>query len=216
MASTLGELKIKLNYSLGTASTSLNTNERREYAINRAIEKIIEQYDMPQYTISSTLSFTSGVADLPSDFLRPLLLITDKKRYERIDFDAFLRDISNTYTIQYDTANSKEVVKVYPADTTSLDLWYIQQPAQLSSDSDTTRFPTYWDDAIVEYAAALLLQFNRQYDEYTVKLQSAEDMLAKAWQNERQRITGKEHQRLTSVFSTNSLLGNYQSIYTRT
>ena len=218
MAFTLGDLKTKLNFALGTSETNLMTVEKRTDALNRSIQIILEQYAIPQYVISTALSFTAGIANLPTDCLQPLKLVDPTQNsndFKRVNWDSFADNVSNTYTITWDTAGSKEVIKSYPTNYTTLTFWYIMNPPTLVSDSDFPRFNSWWMDAIVEKAAEKLLTDVGTFNRAEAKQATADNLIAKAWQNERQRIVGPEENKLTSVFSKKkSLLQGRSTITT--
>lgn len=208
MGASLGTLLQKQNFSLGTSETNLYTREKRIDAINLAITQVLDDYDIPQYTISTTLNFTAGTATLPTDCLRPFK-ISDNNNvpYDQVDFETFARNIPQTYSVQWSTTADAEVVKSSPALTQSLTFWYIQIPTALEEDSDTYRFKSWWDNAIVEKSVATLLLNSRNTDIAQQKEVKANELLAKAWQNERKRLVGREDQRLQSVYEKKSLLG---------
>lgn len=209
MGSTLGDLKIKLNYAIGTSETNLMTEDKREDAINRAINIVVQQFSIPQYTVSTSLSFVSGVANVPTDCIMPYLLYQTSQpqlTYQGIDFDRFRFNLSQTFTIKWDTASSLEKFYIYPADTVSLTLYYLQRPTALSEDDDTVRFNSFWDEGIVEKAAEQLFISTQNFSMAEVKSVVAKDLLAKAWQMERSRLQGQEDQRIQSVYEKHNFI----------
>jgi len=217
MSVTLGELKIKLNYAVGTSETNLLTQEKREDAINRAIQSILEQYPIPQYVVSTPLSFSSGVADLPDDCVQPLKLVDPTNayiEYDRISWDDFPLNINQTYTILWDSDDEVEVVNIYPTTPTSLTFWYVQNQDLLVDDTDTARFNRWWIDAIAEKAAEKLLTDVASFNRSQAKKFVGDDLVAKAWQIERSRITGVQDNKLKSIFTRRSLLGGNRSSIT--
>lgn len=206
---TLGELKILLNFTVGTSETNLLTNEKRLDALNTVIQNILEQFPIPQYVTSTTLTFVSGLSALPTDCIMPLKMNDASQPtiiYDRIDWDDFLFNISQTYTIQWDGINDVEQIAIYPQTPTSLQFWYIQNPDPLVDDVDTVRFNPWWAKAIAEKAAEKLLTDSAAFNRAQAKKQVADDLLAKAWQTERARITGIQDNRLKSIFTKRSLL----------
>ena len=57
-------------------------------------------------------------------------------------------------------------------------------------------------------------KYSASLDDYVAeaKKELADDLIAKAWQIERTRLTGTQDQKLTSVFSRRSILGTTRSI----
>ncbi len=206
---TLGELKIKLNFAVGTSETNLLTNEKRVDALNTAIQNILEQYPIPQYVASTNLTFTSGLTDLPADCLMPLKITypTDAyTEYDRVDWDKFTLNIAQTYTIQWDDVGEVEQIAIYPQTPTLLKFWYIQNPDILVDDADDIRLNVWWKKAIAEKAAEHLLTDSAALNRAGSKAGAADNECAKAWQIERTRITGIQDNRLTSIFTKRSLL----------
>lgn len=211
MAITLGQLKVLLNFALGTSETNLLTKPKREDAINASIQNILEDYAIPQYVISANLSFTNGVASLPTDCITPLKLNDPNQKtiiYDRINWDNFSYNLTQTYTIKWDTVSSSEKMYIYPANTTTLEFWYVQNQPVLTTDSNTIRFNPWWAKPIAEKAAEKLFTDSASFNRADAKEKTANDLIAKAWQTERARITGVQDNKLTSIFTKKSLLGS--------
>lgn len=216
---TLGDLKIKLNFAVGTSETNLLTVEKREDALNRAIQIILEQYPIPQYVISPNLTFTNGVATLPDDCVMPLKLVSPTDAYtiySRVGWDKFPYNIPQTYTIRWDTATNLEKIYIYPTTATSLTFYYVQNQETLVDDADECRFNPWWANPIAEKAAEILLTDTANFNRAQAKQIVADNLMAKAWQIERQRITGVQDNKLTSIYQQTSLLGGNRSSITGT
>jgi len=137
---TLADLIQTQSLSLGTSETNLYTNDKRIDAINRAVESILEQYTISQYTIKTILNFTAGIATLPDDCLIPYKLADNQDtEYQQVDFDKFALNISCSYLVDYDTLTDTERLNIYPQLTVPLNFWYIQMPTPLSDDADTVK-----------------------------------------------------------------------------
>jgi hypothetical protein len=211
MGSTRGLLKTKLTYALGTSETNLFTQDKRNDAINKAVEHVIQMYPIPQYTVDTTLAFTSGVASLPTDFVRCWKLWNSGQQLEYVliqpnDFD---NNVSYTFTIKWNTAilpSGAESTYIYPADTVTLNFRYGQIPADMTSDSDTVRFPERWDDGIAEMAAYFLFIDSRNYDTAEIKKRLYRDHLAHAWSVENQRYQDPRFLRVESKFESMGIL----------
>jgi|GEM_PF-6173784 len=204
--STLGDLQTKLNHSLMNAETNLYTNEKRIDAINRSIETILKKFDVPWYTLTSSISFTSGAATLPATFLRAIKVFNSSDlEYTQVSPNDFDNDISNTWTIKWDGTSAFKLY-IYPASTTSLTYRYIEYPTRLSASSDTVRFPVYWDEAIAELAAFTLLQQSRNTSDAQVKKMIADDKIAEAWQQDAKLVDGPVGMRLKSLYEDYSFL----------
>ena len=207
---TLSDLEIKLNFALGTSETNLLTREKRVDAINRVIQTILEQYPIPQYVVTNDLTFYQGVTGLPGDCVQALKLADPKNpatEYSRVSWDSFSLNRPQTYTIAWDSNIQQETIKIYPSwNNVSLRFWYVQNQPLLVNDTDSPRFNVWWQDAIAEKAAEYLLISSASFNRAEAKKGVADDLIAKAWQIERSRITGVQDQRLTSIYSKYSLL----------
>jgi len=216
MSITLGELKLSLDKAVGTSETNLMTQDRRVYAINRAVEKILQMYDIHEYTIKTNVSFNTGTGLLPADCLRISLLRDENQNidYDMTDFEAFNDHQDFSYKLEYDTTSEQDNIYMWPQDTKTMTVWYIQQATRLVNDGDKVKFKNYWDDAIAEKAAEFLFTDTRNFNAAQAKQTTANDKIEKAWQNDRQRLVGKEAQKLTSVFSRRRLLRESRTPYT--
>lgn len=208
MGSTRGLLKTKLNYALGTSETNLFTNDKRNDAINKAVEHVIQMYPIPQYTVDSTLAFVSGSIALPTDFVRcwKLWNSSTQLEYTLVQPNDFDNNMSYTCTIKWDTGTSTEKIYIYPADTVTLSFRYGQIPVDMTSDSDTVRLPERWDDGIAEMAAYFLFTDSRNYDSAEIKKRLYRDHLAHAWSVENQRYQDPRFLRVESKFESMGIL----------
>lgn len=214
MGANLGELKLLLNSVVGTSETNLMTNEQRRIAINRAVETIVEQFDIPAYTDDIQIAFNNGLGNLPDDCLRPLYMIdSQKNEYTEVDYERFGDEEYYDYKIKYNSTLQIEQIYTYPTYSQTLTLFYIVKPTELVNDTDQVRFKSWWNDAIVEKAAEILFTNVRNYNAAQAKRQNADDYIAKAWQNDRQRIVGRRDQHLTSIYSRKHM---FRDIFTQT
>ena len=215
MGATLGQLKLDLTEALGTSETAFFTNSARTNAINKTIREILDQFDVTQYQVSTTIGFSAGIGSLPTDCLRPLYLVDQyKNEYIQQDYERFLENTTNTYKIAYSSTLGYEQIQIYPTTTTSLTFFYMVNPTDLSSDTDTVRFNNTWNRAIAEKAAGYLLLNARQYDVANAKMQYADSLIAKAWQNERLRIVGRAAQKITSLYGVKDRFLNASTSFT--
>lgn len=216
--STLTQLLTKLSRALGTTETNKFTSDNRTAAINTAIESLLEMYAVPQYITTSTLTFSAGIASLPTDCLKPIRLFQADastsqltREFLLINQNDFDSHVSNTYTIKY--ISSVEKLYIFPAETVSLSFRYLVAPTYLSSGSDTVRFPTRWDDAIVQLAAYYLFSDDNQQDRASSKYQLAIDLSSKVWQAENARYESPETNKLESVHAKRGILSDRSNIF---
>lgn len=215
MGATLGQLKLDLTEALGTSETAFFTNSARTNAINKTIREILDQFDVTQYQVSTTIGFSAGIGSLPTDCLRPLYLVDQyNNEYIQQDYERFLENTTYTYKIIYNTSTNLEQVQVYPQLNSLLTFFYMVNPTDLSNDTDTVRFTNTWNRAIAEKAAGYLLLNARQYDVAQAKMQYADSLIAKAWQNERLRIVGRAAQRITSLYGVKDRFLNASTSFT--
>jgi len=211
MGSTLSTLKTGLNTVLGVAETTFKTEEARTDAINYGLRRILLRYDIPQYITTETVSFTSGVASLPTGCLEPrklFLSTAPRSPYLLVRPDDFDLNVSKTYKIAFDTASSTEKMYIYPASTTSLSFRYLKL-VELSAATDAIRLNSWWDKPIATYAAAHLWKRERRYDLSEELEKQADEEAAEAWQVESKRWQSNADTRLQSVFERRPILSDF-------
>lgn len=213
MTITLDELTTELTDVLGTGETNLYTNDRRLRALNRAIQQILLWYDLDQYRVTTTLNFNSGVATLPTRMLRPVQLRNASQNlpYTQVDFEQFQGQIPRTWIYEYDDSNDTELARVYPTHTGSLEFTYMQMPEELSSTVTSLRLKFWWIRPIACRAAQYLFIQTSNFNRAEGAQKAAEDAQADAWQSERQKITGKEQQKLQSIYEDYPLIGGFST-----
>ena len=211
MGATFGTLQQYLSQALGTSESKMMSTDDRKSAINRAIREILAQFDVEKYINETTMTFSSGLASLPTDCMRPYLLINSAQQIEwrQVDLEDFVYgNNSYIYKIKYNEVLEIEQMQTLPANSMSLTFFYVQNPADLVNDGDTVRFNSYWDQAIAEKAAEILLMNFRNFDAAAVKKGIADNLTAQAWQNDRKRLVGRQGQRLTSLYERTGIFGS--------
>lgn len=195
---TLGNLIIALERRLGTSQTDVFTQAKKEEALNLARREILLQYELEDFIFEATVSFTSGVGDLPSDFLRrargeekslsrrvgkvavrqgfanrDLYNATTGEDYLKVSIARFDDQRDFTWTVKQDASQVKKI-NIYTADTVDLTLRYVQNKADMSEDTDESGFSPQFDYAHTLWAAYYLLQDTREYQD------AAPEMLRRA------------------------------------
>ena len=201
--STLSTLKSSLSRYLG--AQYIYNGDQQTAALNYARKYILLNYYVDEFCVETTLTFTSGKATIPSDYLRRVKLYTTSDatdEYDRVNVNDFDSDISKTWTIKDDSGTRK--IWVSPDSTTSLTLRYIKLPSDMSSDSDTSYFNTWWDDAHCLIAAWWLL-FNDRQPEAANKLTMANELLQTVL---RQQSEDEEELQTVSTYFDDHLLLN--------
>lgn len=217
MAIILDDILIELTDALGTAEQNLYTYDRRVRAINSTIQQLLTFYDIDQYRVTVNLNFNNGVAVVPDDMLRAIQIrnAAQNTSYLQVDFLQFQEQVPNTWIFQYNTVTDAQDIHVKPALTGQLEFSYTQMPAALVDGSDSLRLRDWWLQAIAYQAAAYLFKQTSNFNRAESAEKTANDFKAMAWQSERQKIVGKEEQRLRSVYETKPFLtrSNYAWAY---
>jgi len=210
--STLSLYKSLLTEKLGTSATSYFTAQARTDAINEAVVDITNNYDIPALFKKSTLSFTSGLATIPTDFFRMVKMwhATDSTpEYTYVSEDVFDQTSSTTsnnwWTIDYDTGSSTRKIYINPTSITSARIRYIKTPTTLSADGDESGLPTIWDDAVAYRAASILANNANQFDKMQVMDRQANESMARAYGTSKNQGGVKGYSRLRSVYEKYSI-----------
>jgi len=212
---TLGDILILLDNSLGTTESRFFTESKRIQAINTAMKKILMMYDVNEYIHEDSLAFVNGVCAQPTGCMRLNLLVDSSgNEYELVDFETFKYKQGLTYTVKYDTVTSAKYLYIYPANSVSLYLTYIEQYTNMTASGDTIRLGDWWAEGIAEKAAAILLRNARMYDVAQDKETSAKKMLDDAYQNDRPGLQGRTLTRLQSIYERKNMFTNWAYIST--
>lgn len=199
---TLGELKQALVRVMMNSQTNLYNDDLRGWALNEAVRTVCLQYAVPQYIATSNVAFSSGVGNLPSDFLRSLALYDSSSTapvyYQQVPVTSFIENMAYTFSIQ--TVSAVDKLKIYPTTATSLTLMYVSKPTDMSSDSDTTLLPDTFKRAVAMKAKSFLLEASGDLDRYAPALAAAEKAIGEAWQAESLRWSGARDTRIHSIF----------------
>jgi hypothetical protein len=207
MAITLGQLKVNLNYSLGTSETNFYTNDKRVDALNTAINNILEMYQIPQYLQESTLTFTSGIAPYPATALMPVKIWgPNNDEYLFVHPNDFDSEIPYTVTVKYNTLTEIDEIYAWPNNVTSLTIRYINLPDPLVADSDKVRFSKKWEDGITKLAAYFLFLDAQKQDQAASAQVQSRQLITNAWQMETKTYDSPELNVLQSAYDKISLL----------
>ena len=130
--------------------------------INQAIQDMVEHLYIEK---SATLTFTLGVASLPSDFYAPISLYVDDKEMEQIY--SYEERIDDTEEPAYYLITSEEL-EIFGKDTTDTGAFiYYARPATLSADGDIpVEIPIRFHDKIFIYVKAQMMMRRGIHDEY--------------------------------------------------
>lgn len=190
MASTLSSLQSKLTRYLGAAY--IYTSDQQTAALNYARKYLLLNYYIDDFVVQTTLTFTSGKATVPTDYLRKVKMFdANDVIFTRKNVNDFDLDITNTWTIKDDAGTRK--IWVYPTATTTLYLRYVKIPTDMVATSDTSGFNPFWDDAHCAVAAWWLL-FNDRQPAAAEKLMVAQELIQTALRN-----AGEEEEELKLI-----------------
>ncbi len=190
---TLTTLQVAVLRRLGTSAIDLYTPDKQTEALNRARKKILMEHNIEDFIRETTISFTSGVGTLPSNYLRRVNPENPKKRdlwndsastdYLKVSIARLDDEDSDTWTI--DNTTGTKQVKIIDADTVTLNFRYIYLPDDMSDPSDDSGLPSYFDDAHALFAAVLLLKDEREIETAAVVEQYYKDELFLALSTEK-------------------------------
>lgn len=102
--------------------------------------------ELGNFEKSASLSLTTGVASLPSDFVGFIAILRDGVAIPPTSLHN--PNTSNGYVLSYKT------ITVYPLQTETLTLIYNYAPAALVGDTDIPDIPLGFDQALVFYSVA--------------------------------------------------------------
>ena len=176
---TLSALTTSTRRALGTSDSGYFTDTLIADALDRAQLEIVEQYEVEDMIRETTIAFTSGVGALPSDYLRRVFPETDgmngsvgrdgrdlwndsaDEDYNRVSVARFDKDVDLTWTVS--TLGGTKQVQIFEADTVTLNIRYLKQPASLTASVDSG-LPSYYDRAHTLLAAFIMLDERREIE----------------------------------------------------
>lgn len=192
-------------------ATYIYNDDKKTFAANAARKHLLSNYEIGEFIRTASVSFTSGVASKPSNYLRGLKLFnptTTTLKYDRIDENQFDNNQSYTWTIKWDGTSAYKMY-IYPADTTTLTMRFIYLPTDMSAQSDDSGFNSYWDEALGAMAAYYTLLFDRQTAAATSMLTWATELTEMALRQ--QSIESGQSNNLQTIYDTDLLLGSEES-----
>lgn len=212
--STLSTYLTGLTYKLAQSSTAFFTEPMRIAAINEAITKLTESYEIPDLVIRSSLTFSSGTVAIPSNFQRMIKMwdtSTEATEYTYLINDIFDNIITQNqdtkyWTIDYSTTTSTRRFYVNPDDTTTVYVRYLKNPTTLSVGGDESGVSSYFDDAIAYWSAAILFKNSGDYPKSQTMELASRQAIQMAFQSVVQVGGRKQHARVRSVYESVPIL----------
>lgn len=167
--SSYTEYNTQVNYLLGTTSEDFWTAAMRVKAINNAIKRFLNAYDLPEMIKRSTITFDSlGIGKKPSDYFRMVKLwdvdSDGKETNEYIyippdEYDKQATSASYYYTEDYDTTDAAIRLKCLPIDAGTLQVRYVKAYTTVVTTASTdSGLSSKWDENVACLAANYLLQ----------------------------------------------------------
>lgn len=222
--SQLSTYLILLTQKLAQSNLGFHTEPIRIQAINEAILKIADNYEVPELrrkpVPSGTITFTNGLATIPSDFLRMIklwdtIIPPPFGEYTYLINDLFDDQPPNSsnlfWTRDFDpvTSTQKFYITPYSSTPSVLNMRYIVLPTVLAQSSDESGLSSQWDNAVAYKAASILLN-NERNPSAGIMDQSASQEIEKAYEAISKMGGVKQGERLRSRFEKYPLLNNPQ------
>lgn len=214
-----------LTQKLSQSNTGFHTSADRNAAINEAILKIADNYEVPELrkkpVPTGTITFTNGLAVKPSDFLRMIklwdtIIPPPFGEYTYLVNDLFDDQPPNAsslfWTVDFDPTTSTQKFYIAPFTSTPsvLNMRYIVLPTVLNQPTDESGLTFQWDNAVAYKAASIL--FNNEHNPAGgVMEQSANTEIQKAYEAISKQGGVKQGERLRSRFEKYPLLNGPQN-----
>jgi hypothetical protein len=175
--STLSTYLTLLTQKLAQSNTGFHTSADRNAAINEAILKIADNYEIPELrkkpVPSGTITFTNGLATIPSDFLRMIklwdtIIPPPFGEYTYLVNDLFddqaINNSSLFWTIDFDPVSATQkfyIISPNPSPIT-VNMRYIVLPTVLVNPNDESGLTAQWDNSVAYKGASIL--FNNEHN----------------------------------------------------
>ena len=123
--------------------------------INQALTVISAEHDWPWLLTSTSVTFTSGSASLPSDFIKSRALIYNTLPVQWVQLEDFLDP--DRWFAPFSWTIIGSTAKVTPTPTTNIatTLYYYRREPDLTTDGSTPLMPSQFHNLIVAYATYL-------------------------------------------------------------
>lgn len=155
--------------------------------LNRGYEYLQQFIILPELETSGALTFTNGLADLPTDFMHFVELTIDGNAYRtEIDFENRTQYSAEANPYVFYFWGSQ--IGVVPAASGSGTLAYVKQAATLTSDSESPKIKTIFQPLIAEYAKALYREQNGNYAKAVAHFTNVDNSI--------ERLSGKLNRRV--------------------
>jgi len=206
--SQLSELLSLTDIMLG--AEAMYIDDTKKQGLNTAANYILLNYDVKEFRKTEDLTFTDGIAAIPSDYLRYSRLFdkdSPRVKYKKVNDDTFDYLISNTWCKKADMDDG-DIQKffIYPTTITERRLRYIKKHTPMNDDTDESGFVSYWDEALAAYAAYYTLFWDRQFDAAGATLNQAQTYAETALRQQETEEEGTTE--ITTRYDDETLLGS--------
>ena len=172
--STFATYNTLIEQKIANTSETFFDTEMKRQAANDTVKEILQEYDVPEMIIRATQTFASGIGTKPATYFRMVKLwATDSAGVETneykflppADFDAKAATDGYFWTEDYNVSAAAFRLLLRPTSVTSLNIRYIKQPTEMTSDSIDSGLASSWDEATALGVATKLFQIAKMYKE---------------------------------------------------
>lgn len=197
-------------------------NPMKAQAINDTVQELLEEYDIPEMVIRSTITFSAlGVAAKPSDYFKMSKLWDvdtngiEQSVYDYIDpykADSLASTAAYYWTEDYSVADAARKLKCWPINAGTLQIRYIKTPGTVdTTDTTDSGLSSRWDKTVAFGAAKALLYNAGRFDEADRMEKEYLKKKISTYLAVKNPGGVKEAARLKSVYERKSLLGGFSS-----
>ena len=167
-----------IEQKLADTSEVFFTAEVKAQATNDTINEILREYDIPEFMVrpstTGQITFASGKADFPSDYVRMIKLWkngasgVEQNIYTYIvpdDFDQLSDTAAYFWTEDYDPDDDTRKLFLKPISDTAIECRYIKSATTLVVATDESGLASTWDECVAYGATMRCLQQASLYDE---------------------------------------------------
>lgn len=123
--------------------------------INRSLSVIASAKEWPWLLDDYSMTFVSGVATLPNDFIRARQLVINDKPAYWLQLEDFLMPDRTTGAFAWTIVGNKAKLTPLPTTDVSATLYYYRNEPTLASDFSTPLMPSLHDSIVVAYTCYL-------------------------------------------------------------
>jgi hypothetical protein len=184
-------------------------DDTKAEGLNAGSNELLLNYDVKEFRKEVNLTFVSGKATVPADYLRYSRLFdinSPRTKYRKVSDDEFDLNQSNTWCKKADFSDS-DIQKffIYPTSITSRRMRYVKIRTKMANQSDESGFTAIWDNPLAAYGAYYTLMWDRQYEAASALLSQAQEFSETALKQQANEEEGTNE--IKSKFDDESILG---------